>query len=101
MHVIITRLPIGPDADWAEMGRRVEAFDRIATAASPGFKGVSLIRSSPEEAVLFVLFEGRDELDRVSREVAAPWFAENIRPFLTGAVTRTVGEVMAGRLAGS
>ena len=99
MNVIINRLPIKPDTDWAEMGRRVEDFDKIAAAASAEFKGVSLFRNSAEEAVIFVLFGDRAELDRVSREVAAPWFAENIRPFLAGAVTRTVGEVMAGRLA--
>ena len=99
MHVIITRLPLKPDADWDELARKVAAFDGIASAASASFKGVSLIRSGPEEAVLFVQFDGRDELDRVSREVAGPWFADNLRSFLAGAVNRTVGEVVAGRLA--
>ena len=100
MHVIITRLSIKPDADWGELAHKVEAFDKIAAAASSGFKGVSLIRNSPEEAVLFVQFDGRDELDRVSREVAGPWFAENVWSFLAGPVTRNVGEVLAGRLTG-
>jgi len=99
MHVVINRLPIKPDADWAELGHRIEAFDVIASAASPDYLGISLIRNSDEEATLFVQFANRAELDRVSRDVAAPWFAENIRPFLAGAVNRTVGEVVAGRLA--
>lgn len=98
MHVVINRLPIRPDADWTEFCRKIEAFDALATAASPDFRGISLIRNSGEEAVIFVQFATLGELERVSRDVAAPWFAENIRPFLAAAVNRTVGEVVAGRL---
>ena len=42
----------------------------------------------------------RATAEHVSANVAAPWFAENIRPYLAGPAQRSVGEVIAGELAG-
>jgi hypothetical protein len=97
MHAIINRLPIRPDADWTKLAGKIEEFDKSASSISGEFKGVTLLRASPEEAILFVRFSSREGLDQFSRDVAAPWFAENVRPFLSGAVSRTVCEVVAGR----
>ena len=101
MHIIITRLPLKPDCDWGEIARKIETVGELGRANSAEFRGVSLVRGSPEEAILLVQFDGRDELDRFSREVAGPWFAENMRQYLAGPVNRTVGEIVTGHLAGA
>jgi hypothetical protein len=46
-----------------------------------------------------VLFTSRAALDEVSRDVAAPWFAEHMRPHLAGPANRPIGEIIAGALA--
>jgi hypothetical protein len=96
MHAVINHLPIKPDADWATLNGKVEAFN--ASVAHPDFHGLSLIRASDNEAIVLVLFASRPALDQISRDIAAPWFAENIRPYLAGPVSRSVGEVVAGAL---
>jgi hypothetical protein len=98
VHIIITRLTLKPGCDWDELSRKVSAFDVLACAASSEFQGVSLIRNGDEEATLFVQFATRNELDRVSREIAGPWFTENVKSLLAGPVNGSVGEVVAGRL---
>lgn len=101
MHIIINRLPLSPHVDWSALAAKVDEFNAVAASSSEAFKGVSLLRTAQEEGVLLVIFTSRDELDRVSRDVAGPWFAANIRHLLSGPVARSVGEVVAGHLAGS
>ena len=48
------------------------------------------------EAILVIVYRDRESLDRISKTIAAPWFAENIRPYLSGPVSRSVGEIVAG-----
>ena len=96
MHAVVNHLPIKPDADWREIVRRVDAFARSVN--HPDYRGLSLIRTGEQEAIVLVLFISRSALDEISRTVAAPWFAENMRPYLSGAASRSVGEVIAGSL---
>jgi len=100
MHVILNRLPLSPDVDWSALTAKVDEFNALGAMSSDAFKGVSLLRTAPDEGVLLVMFTNGDELTRVSRDVAAPWFAVNIRHLLSGPVERRVGEVVAGHLAG-
>jgi hypothetical protein len=96
MHAVINRLPIKPDADWDALAAKVDAFH--AGIAHPEFRGLCLIRADAGDAFIVVLFTSRAALDALSRDVAAPWFAEHIRPYLAGAVSRSVGEIIAGAL---
>ena len=96
MFAVINHLPIKPNADWATLTSKVDTFN--ASITHPDFRGLSLIRSGDNEATVLVLFSTRAALDQISRDVAAPWFAENIRPFLAGPVSRSVGEAVAGAL---
>jgi hypothetical protein len=96
MYAVINRLPIKPDADWATLNGKVNAFN--ASIADSDFRGLSLIRAGDNEAIFLVLFTTRPALEEISRDVAAPWFAENMRPYLAGPVSRSVGEVVAGAL---
>jgi hypothetical protein len=96
MHAVINHLPIKPDADWATLNGKVDAFN--ASIAHSDFRGLSLIRAGDNEAIILVLFSTRPALEKISSEVAAPWFAQNVRPYLSGPVSRSVGEVVAGAL---
>jgi len=97
MHAVVNRLPLKPETDWSALAAKFAAFEDEVARQSPAFRGLSLIRAD-NEAILIVLFETRAALDDVSRNVAAPWFAEHVRPHLAGPVMRTVGEVLAGSL---
>ncbi len=60
----------------------------------PEFIDLQLVRVSDTEAIFLVFFTTREALDELSSEVAAPWFAEHVRPYLAGPVQRSVGEVV-------
>jgi hypothetical protein len=96
MHAVINHLPIKPDTDWNALADKVGGFN--AGIAHPEFRGLSLIHAGDNEAIVLVLFASRAALDQVSRDIAAPWFAENMRQHLAGPVSRSVGEVVAGAL---
>jgi len=97
MHAVVNHLPIKPDTDWAALATKIDAFN--ASVTHPDFRGISMIRAGDNDAILLVLFATRPALDDISRNVAAPWFADNMRPYLSSAVSRSVGEIMAGPLA--
>jgi hypothetical protein len=61
---------------------------------------LSLIRAGNSEAIVLVLFATRQALEEISHDIAAPWFAENVRPHLSGPVSRSSGEIVAGALYG-
>ena len=44
--------------------------------------------------MLLAFYANREVLDEVSSKIAGPWFAENVRPYLAGPVSRSVGEVV-------
>jgi hypothetical protein len=96
MHAVVNHLPIKPDTDWTAFAQKVDAFE--AMVDHPDFRGLSMIRVGDDAAILLVLFASRAALDDVSRNIAAPWFAENVRPYLSGPVNRSVGEIVAGGL---
>ena len=97
MQAVVNHLPIKPGVDWDALARKVDAFNGVVS--HPDFRGLSLIRTGNEEAIVLVLFTSRAALDEVSRVVAGPWFAENIKQHLAGPASRSVGEVIAGALA--
>jgi hypothetical protein len=97
MHAVINHLPIKPDTDWAALAAKANAFNAIVD--HPDFRGLSMIRAADNEAIILVLFATRPALDDVSRNVAAPWFTENMKQYLAGPASRSVGEVVGGALA--
>jgi hypothetical protein len=58
-----------------------------------------MIRAGNDTAIFLILFASRAALDDISHNVAASWFAENVRPFLAGPVSRSVDEITAGTLS--
>jgi hypothetical protein len=96
MHAVINHLPIKPDTDWSALGVKIDAFN--AGIKHPDFRGISMIRAGDSEAIIVVLFTTRAALDEVSKSVAGPWFAENMKQHLSGPASRSVGEIVGGAL---
>jgi hypothetical protein len=96
MHAVINRLPLQKAIDWAALARMIETFEEVLQVQYPGFRGCTLIQTGDDAGTLVVTFDIREALDSISKNVAAPWFAEHVRPLLAGAVSRSVGEVIAG-----
>jgi hypothetical protein len=96
MHAVINHLPLKQAIDWGELSRTFEEFEASVRAQHPAFRGCTLIRVGDDHGILVVTFDTREALDTISKNVAAPWFAEHVRPLLASAVSRSVGEVVAG-----
>jgi len=98
MHIVVTQLPLVDGIDWLEFQSKVDQFQGKLSAERPEFRGVSLVRLNDNKAILVVLFDDRESLDDISSNLAAPWFAEHIMPYLAGPVDRQVGEIVAGSM---
>ena len=96
MHVVVNHLPLQNTVDWAALVRTFGEFESMVRGKYSGFRGVTLIKAGEDTAILVVTFDSREALDDISKNVAAPWFAEHVRPLLAGAVSRSVGEAVAG-----
>jgi len=96
MYAVINHVPIKPDADRDAFAAKVAAFE--TEFGHPDFHSSLVVRVSDTEAVFVVLYANRAALEQISREIAAPWFAQHIRPYLAGPVTRSTGQVVAGAL---
>jgi len=93
MHAVVNHLPLQQTTDWLALSRTINAFEATLRAQHPNFRGCSLIRSG---GILIVSFDTQEALDTISKNVAAPWFAEHVRPLFAGVVLPSAGEVVAG-----
>lgn len=98
MHIVVNRFRLREDVDWPVLQSEVDRFHARVSRQREDLRGVSLVRVGDAEAIFLVLFETREALDDISRNIAAPWFAQHVRPFLAGPVDRQVGEIVAGPL---
>ena len=95
MHAVVNRLTLARPID-DELARRAQQELGDLMLASPGFQAFYFVRVSDEEAIIIVLFDDEESLVRGSKQVASPWFKENIQPYLSG-TQRVTGEVVATR----
>jgi hypothetical protein len=92
-HAVVNKLTLGKPIDASLLARvREELEPRMREHAE--FVELRIVVVSDTEAILLVFFTTREGLDRISKEVAAPWFAEHVRPYLAGPVQRSVGEIV-------
>jgi hypothetical protein len=96
VHAVVNHLPIKEGADWSELIAKLAAFEAATRRSHPALLSSSVIKASDTEAILVAVYRDRESLDSISRTIAAPWFAENVRPYLSGPVSRSVGEIVAG-----
>jgi hypothetical protein len=96
VHADINHLSLQKTTDWAELAQTLDSFEAMLREQYPAFRGCTLIRAGDDAGILVVTYDTRETLDNFSRNVAAPWFAEHVRPLLAGAASRSVGEVVSG-----
>jgi len=96
MHAVVNHLPIRPDADWPDITRKFAAFAEGVKRDFPAMKSGVLMRAGENEAIFIGVYDDTATAEHVSSKVAAPWFGENIRPYLAGPADRSSGEVIAG-----
>lgn len=96
MHVVVNHLPFKPDADWAEIARRFDAFSADTRQKYPALHSAMVIKVSDTEGIFVGIYDDAETMQHVSSNVAGPWFAESIRSFLAGQTNRSIGEVVSG-----
>lgn len=96
MHAVVNHLPFKPDSDWGDIARKFEAFAEDVRARFPAMNTAVLTKVSETEGIFIGIYDDPETMQNVSSNVAAPWFAENIRPYLAGQVNRSSGIVVAG-----
>jgi len=94
MHSVVNHVPIRPGADWDEMIRLIESLGRDILAAHAEVISMQVVRASDEEAILVINFADETGMKDFSSNIAGPWFAEHIRPFMGGPADRKTGEVV-------
>ena len=94
MYAVVNHFPLKTPVDEALIEKMEN--DLIPQArTTPGFKAFHFIRVSDDHAVVVALFETREALDESTQQIAAPWFAQHVGPYVAGPPQRSVGEVVA------
>ncbi len=96
MHAVVNHLPLKPDADWQDITAKFAAFAAGVRKDYPAMKTAVLMRAAATEAIFMGVYDDQATAEHVSSNVAAPWFAANIRPYLAGPAARSAGSVVAG-----
>jgi hypothetical protein len=96
MFTVINNLPIKADADWEDIAGKFDAFAKDVKERFPASRSAVLTRINDTMVVFVGIYDDMETLEKVSSEVAAPWFTENMRQYLSGQTHRKAGEVIAG-----
>jgi hypothetical protein len=93
MHAVVNKLTLSRPFD-NELLEKIDSGFYPLLRSVQGFLDMRVVGVSDAEAIILVFFQTREALDKGSA-LAAPWFAENIRPYLGGPVQRSVGEIIS------
>ena len=63
--------------------------------AVEGFVDLYVVQTSDTEAILVILGDTVETLDRIATEIGSPWMMANVVPLLAGPPQRHVGPVIA------
>jgi len=94
MYAVVNKLTLGKPIDDA-LRRALETEFYPQVRGKPGFVDAHLVVVSETEAIVVGLYATREAMDDISKNVAAPWFAQHVRPYLAGPVQRSTGEVVS------
>ncbi|MCC6737394.1 MAG: hypothetical protein IT534_14875 [Bauldia sp.] len=100
MHAVVNHLSMRSDADWNDIARRFAVFAAGVKRDYPAMKTAVLVRVAASEAVFMGVYDDAATMEHVSSKVAAPWFAEHVRPYLAAPAVRSSGEVIGGFVRG-
>jgi len=93
MHAVVNKLTLGRPFD-NELLQKIDSAFYPLVRTVQGFIDMRVVGVSDAEAIILVFFDSQEALEKGS-ELAAPWFAENIRPYLGGPVQRSTGEIIS------
>jgi len=93
MHAVVNTLTLGKPLD-QDLVDKFENDLGAILSDHPDFIRVQIVRVSDSEAILVAMYKTLEGLNEISKNIAAPWFTDNVRPYLAGPVDRKVGEVM-------
>jgi len=93
MHAVVNKLSLGKPIDQSLLDNVEQGLGALL-ADHPDFVRVQIVSVSDTEAILVALYKTLEALNDISKHIAAPWFAEHVRPYLAGPVDRAVGEVV-------
>jgi hypothetical protein len=60
-----------------------------------GFAGLRVVQTADTEAILLILADSAETLDRLATEVGSPWMRANVVPLLAGPPERHLGPIIA------
>ena len=78
-----------------------ELFERAARDLTPqmraidGFQEFLVVQASETEAILVILGDDVDVLNRIATEVGSPWMVANVVPLLAAPPERHIGPIIA------
>jgi len=93
MHAVVNKLSLGKPIDPPLLEKFENDLGSLLND-HPDFISVQIVSVSDAEAILVVLYKTLEALNDISKNIAGPWFAEHVRPYLSGPVDRAVGEVV-------
>lgn len=94
MHAVVNKLSLCKPIDKSLLDKMTQDMGPLL-GDSPEFISVQIVSVSDDEAIIVALYKTLEGLNELSKNVAGPWFAEHVRPYLSGPVQRSVGEVVA------
>lgn len=94
MHAVINHLRFNGTIDRALF---VRAEQELAPAmrAVPGFRRLNVVQVADDHAVLLIMGDDAEVLDRLATEVGSPWMREHVLPLLAAPPERHIGLVIA------
>jgi len=93
MHAVVNKLSLGKPIDQLLLDKMVQDMGSLL-GDSPEFVSVQIVSVSEVEAIIVAMYKTLESLNDISKNIARPWFAENVRPYLSGPVERSIGEVV-------
>lgn len=93
MHAVINHLRFKDPIDPALLIRAEELAPQMRRIE--GFRGFSIVQVADDHAVLVIMGDDGEVLDRLATEVGSPWMRENVLPLLASPPQRHLGPVIA------
>jgi hypothetical protein len=92
VHIVVNHLHLRDPLTDATAQATQEAVDLVVDA---GALAAHVAKVDERHLMLVLEFAGRDDAERIAREVGGPWMREHMVPLLAGDTERSVGEVIA------
>jgi len=94
MHAVVNHLHFTEPVDPALFGQ-AERDLAPAMRAIAGFRGFHVIQAAVDHAILVIICDTAEAVDRLATEVGSPWMRANVLPLLARPPDRHVGPVVA------